>query len=139
MTDRPSPLDGLSDADRKRVILAALFDYFPDALVECALVIADGQRQHKTDDWDKTKSTDHANCLLRHFLQRGTTDTDGRKHSGKVAVRALMALQIEFDHERGGCPVGPGCSVCKVQARTGASRRQGTTPRPKRKRPSSPR
>lgn len=97
MTSRRTILDDMQDADRKKVLLAAVFDYFPNALIEIALVIYDGQVQHKTTGWDRTKSNDHRNTLLRHYLQAGTVDTDGRPHSAKVAVRALMALELESE------------------------------------------
>jgi hypothetical protein len=93
----------MTDAERKAVPLASLFDYFPDALIECAQIMAAGGRQHETGGgWDKSKSSDHRNTMLRHFLQAGTVDSDGRLHSGKVAVRALMALQIEIETTRQG-------------------------------------
>lgn len=97
MTKRRTLLDDMTDAERKAVPLALLFDYFPDAMIELARVIADGQKQHGTLGWDRTKSNDHRNTMLRHFLQAGTTDTDGRPHSAKVAIRAMMALQIECE------------------------------------------
>lgn len=93
-------LADMSDVERKAVKLAAILEAFPDAFVEIALVAAEGQRQHGTTGWDKTKSTDHKNCLLRHLVQAGTLDKDGRRHSGKVAWRAFAALQIEIEADR---------------------------------------
>lgn len=100
MTDRRTLLDDMTDAERKTVLLASLFDYFPDALIEAAQVIHDGQVQHNTTGWDRTKSNDHRNTLLRHFLQGGTVDKDGRRHSAKVVVRGLMELQLEIERHR---------------------------------------
>ena len=37
---------------------------------------------------------------MRHFVERGTTDTDGVRHSAKVAWRALAGLQKEIEKER---------------------------------------
>lgn len=88
-------------AERKAVPLAAVLDYFPDALAEIARVIAQGQRQHNTSAWARSKSTDQADCLLRHFLERGSDDVDGLPHSAKVAWRALALLQIELEAARG--------------------------------------
>jgi hypothetical protein len=34
---------------------------------------------------------------MRHFLERGTIDTDGVRHSAKVAWRALAMLQKEIE------------------------------------------
>lgn len=76
--------------------------YFPNALAEVAHVSYQGNLQHNPGQplhWDKTKSTDHADCLIRHFLQRGTTDSDGMRHSAKLAWRALAILQLEIESE----------------------------------------
>ncbi|HEY7680676.1 MAG TPA: hypothetical protein VIC04_09190, partial [Terriglobia bacterium] len=43
---------------------------------------------------------DEADALLRHFIERGTLDTDGIRHSAKVAWRALALLQKEIEAER---------------------------------------
>ena len=79
-------------------------DYFPDALAEVAHVSYIGNQQHNPGQslhWDRTKSTDEADALIRHFLQRGTIDSDGIRHSAKVAWRALALLQKELEASRG--------------------------------------
>jgi hypothetical protein len=38
---------------------------------------------------------------MRHLLERGTLDTDGIRHSAKVAWRAMAMLQKEIEAERG--------------------------------------
>jgi hypothetical protein len=48
--------------------------------------------------WAKGKSTDHADCLLRHLVDRGTVDEDGIGHTVKVAWRALALLQTELEN-----------------------------------------
>ena len=94
-------------AARNDILLAdALLDYFPLALAEVARVSAQGSKQHHPDTgiwWDRTKSTDHANKLFRHLVDRGTADTDGMRHSAKVAWRALALLQQELE-DAGGKP-----------------------------------
>lgn len=40
---------------------------------------------------------DHADCILRHEIEAGTFDTDGQRHSTKVAWRALAQLQEELE------------------------------------------
>jgi hypothetical protein len=97
-------------AERKEIALDELFDYFCDALADVAKVIRRGQIQHQTEGWDRTKSTDHDACLLRHFIDRGTMDSDGLRHRAKIAWRALAALQIEIEAERG-LPPPRGVSV----------------------------
>jgi hypothetical protein len=37
---------------------------------------------------------------MRHFLERGTRDADGQRHSAKFAWRALALLQIEIEQEQ---------------------------------------
>ena len=87
--------------DRKNVPLATgVLDFFPDALAEVARVSAAGSKQHHPDEpvhWDKSKSADEADALMRHLVERGTLDTDGMRHSAKVAWRALALLQRELD------------------------------------------
>jgi hypothetical protein len=47
--------------------------------------------------WARGKSSDHADCIMRHLAERGTIDTDGLSHSVKVAWRALALLQEELE------------------------------------------
>lgn len=96
--------DNLTDEERKeRPIITGVLDYFPNALMEvahCSLV--SGQQHHPGEPmhWEKGKSTDHANSLGRHLIQRGKLDKDGVRHSAKVAWRALALLQTEIEEER---------------------------------------
>jgi len=90
-------------AERKAVPVATgVLDYFPDALVEVARVSKIGNDQHNPGEplhWAKGKSTDEADALLRHLIDRGKRDTDGTRHTAKVAWRALALLQRELDAE----------------------------------------
>lgn len=90
-------------AERKATPIASgVLDYFPDALAEVARVSKIGNDQHNPGQplhWAKEKSQDEADALVRHLLERGTFDTDGARHSGKVAWRALALLQRELDAE----------------------------------------
>lgn len=92
-------------AARKAVPLASgCLDYFPDALAAVAATSLQGSRQHHPDEplhWDRSKSGDEADALLRHLVQRGTIDTDGIRHSAKVAWRALALLQKEIEDAAG--------------------------------------
>lgn len=94
------PSDSLS---RKNLPVASgVLDYFPDALIAVSLVSKVGNDQHNPGQplhWDKSKSTDHADCIVRHLLERGTFDDDGTRHSAKVAWRALALLQTEIEAE----------------------------------------
>ncbi|HXI50420.1 MAG TPA: dATP/dGTP diphosphohydrolase domain-containing protein [Candidatus Saccharimonadales bacterium] len=78
-------------------------DYFPDALAAIAEVSFVGNEQHNPGQplhWDRSKSTDEADALMRHFIDRGTRDDDGMRHSAKVAWRALALLQKEIEAEK---------------------------------------
>jgi hypothetical protein len=90
--------------ERKAVPMArGLLDYFPDALAEVSHVSLVANEQHNPGEplhWAKEKSTDEADALLRHLVDRGGIDTDGLRHSAKVAWRALALLQRELDAER---------------------------------------
>lgn len=92
-------------ATRKNSPIArGVLDYFPDALFEVAALSKIGNDQHNPGQpmhWAKEKSTDHADCIIRHLVDRGTLDTDGVRHATKVAWRALALLQTEIDKERG--------------------------------------
>lgn len=91
-------------ADRKKIpICTGVLDYFPDAIAAVAECSFAGNAQHHPGTalhWDKTKSTDESDALVRHLIQRGTRDTDGIRHSAKTAWRALALLQREIEAER---------------------------------------
>lgn len=97
----PPGLLPTTSAERKGVPLwTGLVKYFPLALAEIAKVSAAGGKQHNPDKplfWDRTKSQDHKDCLLRHLFESGTVDTDGQLHSAKVAWRALANLEVELE------------------------------------------
>lgn len=87
-------------------IATGCFDYFPDALAAVANVSFVGGQQHHPGQpmrWNKSKSTDHADCLARHLMERGIVDNDGLRHSAKVAWRALALLQTEIEAGQKGC------------------------------------
>ncbi len=90
--------------DRKQYpITTGVLDFFPDAIVEVARVSVVSTEQHHPGQpvhWDRDKSTDEADALARHLLERGTRDTDGLRHTAKVAWRALALLQREIEAEQ---------------------------------------
>lgn len=87
--------------DRKDTPMArGLLDYFPDALAAVARLSQVANEQHNPGEpmhWAREKSQDHADCIIRHLVDRGTFDTDGQCHSTKVAWRALALLQLELE------------------------------------------
>jgi len=87
-------------ARKETPIASGVLDYFPDALAAVARVSFIGNQQHNPGQplhWAREKSTDESDALIRHFLERGTMDTDGTRHSAKVAWRALALLQKEIE------------------------------------------
>lgn len=91
-------------AERKAApIVTGVLDYFPLALLEVAKCSKQGNEQHHPGTplhWDRAKSTDEADALGRHLLDRGKFDTDGIRHSAKVAWRALALLQKELEQSK---------------------------------------
>jgi hypothetical protein len=87
---------------RKGIPLAAgVLDYFPAALAAVAVVSKLGNDKHNPGQplhHARGKSMDHADCIMRHLMDRGTIDPeDGQRHSAKVAWRALALLQEELE------------------------------------------
>lgn len=80
-------------------IYTGVLKYFPNALLEVAHLSKVGNDQHNPGEplhWAKEKSTDEGDALVRHQLDAGTRDTDGERHSAKVAWRALAQLEREI-------------------------------------------
>lgn len=96
--------------ERKQIPIATgVLDYFPNALIEVAKVSFAGNQQHNPGQplhWARGKSTDQDDTIIRHFLERGKVDTDGMRHSAKLAWRALALLQLELESE--GAPAARG-------------------------------
>ena len=121
-----------TDAKERKAlpIITGCFDYFPDALVEVAELSRIGNDQHNPGQplhWSKHKSTDHADCLGRHLIDRGTRDTDGVRHSVKVAWRALAMVQIEIEAERAGLSVPEYLAMLKREAEAKQPVKTGAT------------
>jgi len=109
LVDRPLSVLGNTltlptDAKARKAlpIATGFLDYFPDAIVAVADLSRAGNEQHnpgKPLHWDRSKSGDEGDALSRHFLERGTLDSDGIRHSAKVAWRAMALLQKEIENE----------------------------------------
>jgi len=100
-TDMILPTDAQG---RKEIpIITGVLDYFPLAIAEVAKCSLKSNEQHNPGQplhWNRTKSTDHIDCLGRHLIDRGKFDTDGQRHSAKLAWRALANLEIELEEAK---------------------------------------
>lgn len=106
LVDRSQPRSLPADAAARKALplCTGVLDYFPDALLAVAYCSRKGNEQHSPGQplhWDRSKSQDEADALVRHLLSRGTRDTDGVRHSAKVAWRALALLQKEIESDAG--------------------------------------
>lgn len=101
-----------AEARKAAPMAEGLLYYFPAALAEVARVSKRGNDQHNPGQplhWARGKSTDHADCILRHLTDAGTVDADGQRHTAKVAWRALALLQEELERE--GAPIARNARV----------------------------
>jgi hypothetical protein len=99
------PIDEKLNAQerKQRPLFSGVLRYFPDALLEVALCSFVGNEQHNPGEplhWAKHKSTDEPDALVRHLLDAGKYDTDGVRHTAKVAWRALAMLQREIEADK---------------------------------------
>ncbi len=88
---------------KKYPIATGVLDYFPDAIAAVAYVSYIGNEQHNPGQplhWAREKSTDQSDTMMRHYLERGTFDKDGCRHTAKMVWRALAQLQLEIEAER---------------------------------------
>lgn len=94
-------MNNLTTQQRKeRPVFSGVVRYFPDAIMEIAHVSYKGNEQHNPGKelfWDRSKSQDEPDALMRHLIQAGTFDVDGIRHTAKVAWRALAMLQKEIE------------------------------------------
>lgn len=92
--------------NRKNIpLFSGVINYFPLALQEVAKTSLAGNEQHNPGTvlhWDRSKSGDEKDALMRHLLDAGKIDDDGIRHSAKVAWRALANLEKEIEefHEK---------------------------------------
>jgi len=87
---------------KERPVYSGVLKYFPDAIAEVAYVSYVGNQQHNPGQpmhWNRHKSTDQGDCIVRHQLEAGGIDDDRLRHSAKVAWRALAQLQLELEAE----------------------------------------
>jgi len=96
--------------ERKRTPMASgLLDYFPAALAAVAQHSFLSNEKHNPGQdlhWSRQNSTDHADCIVRHLIERGGMEAvyiQGERnmvrHSAALAWRALALLQEELEKE----------------------------------------
>jgi hypothetical protein len=91
----------MKDSAEKRKgqpVYSGVLKYFPNAMKEIAACSKVGNDQHHPEKplhWDKNKSTDNEDALVRHLIDHSVSamDDDGVLHLTKVAWRALAALE----------------------------------------------
>mgnify|MGYP000205098524 CR=1 FL=1 len=91
-----------SKARKQTPMAAGLLDYFPAALAAVAEHSFFGNEKHNPGQplhWSRQNSADHADCIVRHVVERGGFDAEGRRHSAALAWRALALLQEELEAE----------------------------------------
>ena len=93
-----------TDAQERKAtpIYSGFVKYFPLAMAAVAQCSKAGNDQHnpgKPLHWDRSKSGDELDALQRHLMEAGTVDTDGIRHSAKVAWRAMANLEKEIERE----------------------------------------
>ena len=102
--EEPKPLLTEDSAARKRMpIYSGVIRYFPDALAYIAEISFDGNEKHNPGEplhWSRGKSDDHLDCVARHLVDAGTKDSEGHRHSGMLAWRALANLQLELEEAK---------------------------------------
>ena len=86
-------------------IYSGVVKYFPLALAEIAVCSQAGNDQHNPNTslhWDRAKSGDELDALLRHLTDHASGeifDDGGVRHLTKVAWRALAALQKAMESD----------------------------------------
>lgn len=81
-------------------VYSGFIKYFPRAMAEVAECSSICNEQHNPGTplhWDRSKSGDELDALTRHLLEAGTIDTDGVRHSTKLAWRAMANLEKELE------------------------------------------
>jgi dATP/dGTP diphosphohydrolase len=101
ISDEPMTLPADSKARKEIPIGTGVLDYFPRAMAAVAMLSKSGNDQHNPGEplhWSKEKSTDHPDCIIRHFIDRGKIDpVSGYLHDVGLAWRALANLELVLE------------------------------------------
>jgi len=92
------------DKERKQIrIYDGFMKYFANAIVEVTKVSCKGSEQHHPNQelhWDKDKSKEELNSLMRHLLE--AMETDATEDWARVAWRAMANLQRKCESKKEG-------------------------------------
>lgn len=95
----------LTSAERKQYpITSGFLDYFPDAVAMVAHVSWRGNEKHNPGQpihWARGKSSDHADCIARHLIERDFLDPDNIEHAAEMAWRSMAYLQELLERRYG--------------------------------------
>ena len=101
ISSEPMTLPSDSAALKSMPIGTGVIDYFPRAIAAVAQLSKAGNDKHNPGQplhWSKEKSTDHPDCIIRHFIDRGKIDPDsGLLHDVGLAWRALANLEMVLE------------------------------------------
>ncbi len=90
-----------TDPDKRKTypLDRGLFRYFPDALAAISNRSYQGAKQYGQNEmfWDRTKSPDHGDSMLRHFMD--ALEHDKVEDYSALAWRALAMLQIRLERD----------------------------------------
>ena len=102
-----SPVEGLDLTDSKKrkdtPLWSGVLQYFPLTLQAIARVSKAGNDKHNPGEplhWERGKSMDQEDCILRHMVNPYEPDPDtGELHIVHAAWRALAAAEIALEQE----------------------------------------
>ena len=88
-------------------VYSGVLKYFPNALKEVSKCSLAGNLQHHPNKhlhWDKSKSNDNEDALVRHLIDHSINpiDDDNILHLTKVCWRALASLEIYLEENKQG-------------------------------------
>lgn len=87
--------------ERKQIpVYSGCIAYFPDAICAVASLSYQGNKKHSPGQplrWDRSKSADHMDCLLRHSIDQLDKELDPIVEKTATAWRALAELQIAIE------------------------------------------
>ena len=81
-----------TDAQERKAIpvYTCFMRYFPRAIVAVTKISQKGREQHCTDGWDRSKSADDKDALMRHVLEGDWA---------RVAWRAIAVLEKHLEEQ----------------------------------------